>query len=161
MRQLIESKVDRVNYASRGAVFVVAGLLGIGSAMATSRGKQAPFQKPNASQSATFERAKNIGLAAVLFVSKHKNTYPAGKTTAEFFRQLTPFMKSKTTFESQNPKSKKFLFNLSLSGVPISSLTNPAVTVVAYDEKPWPDQTRIVVKEEDGIAANLISRLTS
>ena len=97
------------------------------------------------SQEATFDRAKYVGLATVLYSIGHNGTYPVGKSTAEIFKKLAPYVKSKNAFESENPNGKHFLFNLSISGLKASDVKRPQAVIVAYDEKPWPDNSRIAV----------------
>jgi|GEM_PF-5437688 len=115
----------------------IAGAIG-GQAKAANR------LKLEAARGTSFTRAKHIGLAVILYASAHKSTFPKASSSAAAFREVAPYDKTKDLFVSLNPNGRRFEFNLALSGKPMAG-PNVAQMVLAYDEKPWPDQSRIVV----------------
>lgn len=103
---------------------------------------------------ATLSNVKQISLALMMYSSDYDDEIPYVQSTKGAFEVIYPYMKNKDITKSLNPAGAKFLLNMAVAGVNMTSIESPAETVLFYEDKPWPDGTR-VVSFTDGHAKRL------
>ncbi len=92
----------------------------------------------------TMSNAKQLSLAMIMYSADYDDELPYVQSTKGAFEVAYPYMKSKETTKSLNPSGAKFLLNMAVAGVNLSSIDSPSETVLFYEDKAWPDGTRVV-----------------
>lgn len=105
-------------------------------------------------QATTLSNVKQISLAVMMYAGDFDDEMPYVQSTKGAFEVIYPYLKNKEVTKSLNPSGAKFLLNMAVAGVNMSSIELPAETVLFYEDKPWPDGTR-VVSFTDGHAKKL------
>ncbi len=100
---------------------------------------------PATAKTKTLSNLKQIGLGMMMYMSDYDDVSPYAQDTRSAFGVLMPYIKNKEVFKSYNPVASRILMNLAVAGVNQSAIPLPAETVLFYDEKQWPDGTRLAV----------------
>ena len=91
------------------------------------------------------QNAKSVASAMLLYAQDYNETFPyvQGSKGAEYV--IYPYVKNIQVYQTLNPvRSGDFRFNMSLAGVPMSELAEPANTPLFYDPFAWPNNTYLV-----------------
>ncbi len=80
-------------------------------------------------------RMKQLGIATIMYASDCDDRLPYGNSTAVVAKNIYPYIKNKTILESPGAGGR-FLYNLHLSGVLLSTPPAPAETVAWYEQLP-------------------------
>lgn len=105
-------------------------------------GAYAAFQVSSA-QDTTRKNLKAVATATLMYSSDFDDVLPRPLETKSWFAAILPYCRSAKLFFSGNPNSH-LIPNLSVGGMVISKIKNPAKTVLLYDEKPWKDGSYLV-----------------
>jgi hypothetical protein len=86
---------------------------------------------------------KSLALALNAYAADADDTYPNVQNLNSLKVVTLPYVKDKTLWKTDNPKSE-IRFNNAVGGVVRSSIAEPKDTVIFYESKPWPDNSRAV-----------------
>lgn len=87
--------------------------------------------------------AKEVAIGIIHYLVDNDDKYPAAHSTLEAQSVVMPYLKSASVWASANPAGGRLIYNVTLSRVSQTSIQSPAETLLLWDEKPWPDGTRI------------------
>jgi hypothetical protein len=90
----------------------------------------------------TLSNLKQVGTALMLFLSDYDDKLPYVQSTPQLFTFLNPYLKNEEVFKTKNPMGGSFRFNMSLAGVSVTDIENPASTPLVYESEAWPDGKR-------------------
>ncbi|AIE87367.1 hypothetical protein [Fimbriimonas ginsengisoli] len=86
---------------------------------------------------------KALAIALNMYAEDADGIYPNVRNLKSLKVVTWPYVKDKSTWKTENPKSE-IRFNSSVGGVAKASIKNPAEIVMFYESKPWPDGLRAV-----------------
>lgn len=87
---------------------------------------------------------KQVSLALIMYSADYDDVVPYVQSTKGAFEVLDPYSKNREITKSLNPSGAKILLNMAIAGANMASIEKPAETVMFYEDKPWPDGTRMV-----------------
>ncbi len=88
----------------------------------------------NALRTSSQSNLKQIGLATIEFSQDHNETFPTGRTIAEWKTATLPYSKLEDLYVSPSTK-EPYSVNPSLSGLSLAQLAEPATTPMFYEKK--------------------------
>ena len=102
--------------------------------------------KPNvaAAKSAALSNAKQAALGIMMYLSDSDEKFPNADSTAKAQSVVEPYTKSAEIWKNPNPNGGRLLYNTSLSRTTQAAIESPSETLLLWDEKAWPDGTRVV-----------------
>lgn len=103
--------------------------------------------QPQQAQKVTqdLSNAKQFALGIMLFLTDNKDVYPYVSGVASLQKIVMPYIKNERVFKPLNPNGDgKWRFNMSLAGVRMVDLLEPAKTPLVYDIHPHPNGRRVV-----------------
>lgn len=103
-----------------------------------------PAGNSRSKQTAGLSNAKQLALGMIMYASDFDDVFPWPQSTSKAQEVIAPYLKNDRLWETGNPESSRFLFNMNLGGVSIVDIDSPAETPMLYESKPWPDGRRIV-----------------
>ncbi|MBC8064256.1 MAG: hypothetical protein H7Y17_05465 [Chlorobia bacterium] len=108
--------------------------------------KPAPVPPPTgaADKTKTISNAKQLALATLMYAADFDDVIPYVQSTKGGFEVTEPYFKNREITKSLNPNGAKLLLNMALAGVNMSGIELPAETILFYEDKEWPDGTRVV-----------------
>lgn len=105
-----------------------------------------------AKRTIALSNAKQVAVGMQLYLIDYDEVFPWVQSSASIRKILMPYLKNEELWKTQNTKGNaEFYFNMSLAGVRISDVKEPARTPVFYDPIPFPD-SKILVAFVDGAA---------
>lgn len=113
---------------------LIAGAIALG---------QSPMQIES-QKTVAIARAKQVAIATLMYSQDYDGLFPAAKTQAAFVNATYPYLKTREAYNDANPKKGSILFNFKLAKKKMTSIVNPAKTVMVYSEYAWPDGGRVV-----------------
>lgn len=102
-----------------------------------------PSDVDRAKRAAALSNVKQIDLGLIMYGGDNDDYLPFVQSTAEIKKDIAPYLKSDSLWDTLNPKSR-FLFNMCLSGVSFTAIPDPAATPMIYESAPGADGTRVV-----------------
>ncbi len=98
----------------------------------------------SAKKASTLSNMKQISLGMLMYMGDYDDVLPYAQGT-EAARYVTyPYIKNASIWQSLNPNGSEFYFNTSIGGANEIDILSPALTVLYYESKVWPDGTRAV-----------------
>ena len=97
-----------------------------------------------AAQSMTVSNAKQVALAITMYEQDYDEHFPNADSTAKAQAAVHPYLKNDEVWASRNPNGGRLLYNASLSKRSLAQIDVTASTLLVWDEKPWPDGSRVV-----------------
>jgi len=82
------------------------------------------------------------GLAMLMYMSDNDDLSPRAHETTSVFAVLYPYAKNVGIFKSENPGGH-FLLNEAVAGVVASQIPDPTHAIMFYEDKAWPDGSRL------------------
>lgn len=107
---------------------------------------------PAADKTQTISNAKQMALATIMYAGDYDDVIPYVQSTKGAYEVIQPYMKNREYIKTLNPGAK-FLLNMAVAGVSMSSIENPAETVLYYEDKTWPDGSRVVAFTDGHVKA--------
>lgn len=99
--------------------------------------------KKAAHRTRAISHAKQLTLATLMYAADYDDHLPFVQSTAQVRDLIMPYIED-GEMDTANPNGGRFLFNMRLAGVSLTSVKNSASTVLWFDEKSWPDGGRVV-----------------
>ncbi|CAN5594714.1 hypothetical protein BH11ARM2_BH11ARM2_04980 [soil metagenome] len=93
---------------------------------------------------ASLSQVKQIATATAMYASDYDDLLPKTNSTAAVAKVTAPYLKNNGLWTTTNPAGGRILYNVSLSGLSMSSFPSPAETVLLWEEHPWADGMRAV-----------------
>jgi hypothetical protein len=87
---------------------------------------------------------KQVALGAMLYAADYDDYLPYAQTTATVQSVTNPYLKSGSVWRNPNPNGGRILFNTKVGGVSMVEFDMPTEIPMFYDEKAWPDGSRMV-----------------
>lgn len=108
--------------------------------------KPAPVPPPGGAgdRASSLSNIKQISTAMLIYCADYDDVTPYVQSTKGSFEVMYPYMKSKEITKSLNPNGSKFVLNMAVAGINMSSIEMPSETILFYEDKPWPDGKRLV-----------------
>ncbi|HVT14301.1 MAG TPA: hypothetical protein VHE55_18705 [Fimbriimonadaceae bacterium] len=95
------------------------------------------------SRTAALSNMKQLALGMIMYSSDYDDVVPYVQDSKSALAVTMPYLKNGQLTKSLNPGSR-ILMNMAIAGVEMTAIEAPAETVLYYDEKPWPDGSRLV-----------------
>ena len=105
---------------------------------------EAPVGPSPALKSQALSNAKQVALAVLQYSMDYDDVYPLADSTPRAQKIVLPYLKDGRLWTSPQPEGGRLVYNTALSGLASTSLDRIAETPLIWDEKPWPDGSRIV-----------------
>lgn len=91
------------------------------------------------------ENAKSIASAMLVYAQDYDGTFPYVQSSRGAAYVIYPYVKGTNVYQTLNPvRGGEFRFNMSLAGVKMADITDPANTPLFYDAFAWPNSTYLV-----------------
>lgn len=95
-----------------------------------------------ADRSTALSNVKQVALALLIYSTDNDDRFPKADSSAKARALTHPYTKSDELW--QTPGGTRVLYNVALSGVSSTSLSDPAATLLVWEEKPASDGTRAI-----------------
>jgi hypothetical protein len=82
---------------------------------------------------------KQIATATMIYLSDADDIFPYVQSTRSLWNALGPYMRNAEMTKTKNPNGGQILFNMSLAGVSLSDVNEPAKVPMFFDSVAWPD----------------------
>ena len=92
----------------------------------------------------TLANAKNIILGITLYGGNEQDRFPKANSTAQAQAAIVSYLTSAEVWTTDNPNGGHLLYNTRLSGMSVTALASLSETLVLWDERAWPDGSRVV-----------------
>ena len=145
MKGLVDSKISFNNSAA----------IDIAPESATTAAVLMPVfsqAKQAATQTVSLSNSKQIALSLIMYCGDYDDVMPYAQSTGAVVKATYPYAKNLDIWWTSD--GRRFLFNMSLSGVSMTSIENPAETILVYADKPNANGNREVAFT-DGHAKSL------
>lgn len=96
------------------------------------------------SQTSALSNAKQLALGMIMYTSDWDDLFPWPQSTSKTQEVIEPYLRNNNVWDTGNPESSRFLFNMNLGGVSYEDIESPAETPMFFESKAWPDGSRIV-----------------
>lgn len=108
--------------------------------------KPAPVPPPGGAgdRASSLSNIKQISTAMIMYCGDYDDVVPYAQSTKGAFEVILPYMKNKDITRSLNPNGSKFVLNMAITGVDMSDIDGLSETILFYEDKTWPDGTRLV-----------------
>jgi hypothetical protein len=91
------------------------------------------------------ENAKSVAAAMLVYAQDYDGTFPYVQSSKGADYVIFPYVKSANVYQTMNPvRGGEFRFNMSITGVKMADITDPASTPLFYDPLAWPNGTYLV-----------------
>lgn len=117
---------------SEGMADVVAATPQDGSAQATASEK-----------SARVSALKQVVLAVIMYSADNEDRFPRATASSQLAGMVGPYLRSNESLQP-SPRTGRVLYNTYLTGEKMSSIAAPAETILVWEERTWPNGSRVV-----------------
>lgn len=96
-------------------------------------------------RTAALSNIKQAALSMIMYSADYDDVMPYVQTSKTLVKVTAPYARDNSIWMSTHPKaSGPFRFNMSLAGVSMTDVPEPANTPMLYDNEVWPDGKRLV-----------------
>lgn len=93
-----------------------------------------------------------LGMNLLMYADDYDDKLPPAMSTNQNLRRYCiPYAKAADFFDSRNPTGGQILGNGVLAGRKIDDITDPDITVMLYDSRPWPSGNAALCYEDGGV----------
>jgi prepilin-type processing-associated H-X9-DG protein len=102
-----------------------------------------PGRPATAEQAATLSNGKQLALGMIMYCTDYDDLMPYVQSVVTVKEVISPYLKNMELWKTNNPASQWHM-NMSISGVQMVAIPEPAATPLFYESAPWPDGRRVV-----------------
>jgi prepilin-type processing-associated H-X9-DG protein len=117
------------------------------SAASDAPGEAIPIPPPadlGEAKSRSVSNVKQAALGMMMYMADYDEQIPYVQSTKSAIGVVRPYLKSDSVWTTFNPNGNRVLMAMNLAGVSFDEVESPSETPFLYEERAWPDGSRIV-----------------